>query len=90
MTAIFIDDRGTGQDAVVLLHGTPMPPGHLSPLSEAPTSHFRVLVPHLPGYGRSPPWPAPYEPTGVLCALEHALSRLGVTRAALIGLSGGA
>ena len=46
--------RGSGS-AVVLLHGTPSSPEDFEPLVAALAESHRVLVPHFPGYGQTPP-----------------------------------
>lgn len=81
-------DRGSGPP-VVLLHGAPSPPGDFQRLADDLAADHRVLIPSLPGYGASPPL-APYSFDAVEHLLVDALRERGVTRAALVGMSGGA
>ena len=53
MDPMFVEDSGKG-DAVLLLHGTPSPAADWASVAGALAGRFRVLVPELPGYGRSP------------------------------------
>ncbi len=85
---LHVDERGSGP-VVVLLHGAPTTPNHMMPLAERLARSWRVLLVHLPGYGRS----APLEPY----ALEHSHVLVEETLVArrvrdvhLIGFSGGA
>lgn len=89
MTALHIDERSRGP-AVVLIHGTPTDPEHMWRLGEPLAEDFRVLVPHLPGYGKSPPAPEPYSFEAVNALLEAALAERGVSSAVLVGYSFGA
>lgn len=50
---MFVVERGSGP-AVLLLHGTPSPATDWQPVAEALAREFRILIPDLPGYGRSP------------------------------------
>lgn len=86
---LFIDDNGSGR-AVVLLHGTPSSPEDFRPLVDTLARNHRVLVPHLPGYGRTPPHPGSYSLPAVIARLEDAITRSGVSEAAFVGFSGGA
>ena len=56
-----VRDLGAGP-TVLLLHGTPSPAADWLPVAERLARRYRVLVPDLPGYGRSPrPASADYE-----------------------------
>jgi pimeloyl-ACP methyl ester carboxylesterase len=48
---MYIDDQGEGE-AVVLIHGA-NPVSYFDDLVEALRDEYRVLVPHIPGWGRS-------------------------------------
>jgi len=50
---MYVQELGEGE-AVLLLHGTPSPASDWLPVAERLASRYRVLVPDLPGYGRSP------------------------------------
>lgn len=51
---MFVRDLGSGP-VVLCLHGTPSPADDWMPLADALSSRYRVLVPDLPGYGKSAP-----------------------------------
>ncbi len=87
---IHIDIHGAQGSPIVLLHGTPTAPAHLVPLARELAGSHRALVVHLPGYGKSPPLPAPYDVARCHTLVEQALAAQGVTEATLIGFSGGA
>lgn len=74
---------------MVILHGMPQAPDDMwrfgGPLSE----RYTVTVAHLAGYGRTPPWPAPYDIAAVDAALVEALREAGVREPVLIGMSMG-
>ena len=84
-----VDDLGSGP-AVVLFHGMPSPPSDFEALVQALLPHRRVLVPHFPGYGRTPPAPGPVSSAETLARLETRLADLGVERAAAVAFSAGA
>ncbi|HVV50625.1 MAG TPA: alpha/beta fold hydrolase, partial [Polyangia bacterium] len=86
---LFIDVRGAGSP-VVLLHGTPSAPDDFEPLVAALAPHRRVLVPHAPGYGRTPPAPAAVTLPAAAARLEERLLALGVGAADVVAFSGGA
>ena len=87
------DEAGAGP-VVVLIHGHPfnrsMWAPQLAVLSLAALSDgYRVIAPDLRGYGGSPVTPGTV-PMGQLAAdVAHLLDRLGVSRAAPVGLSMG-
>lgn len=82
-------DLGVGP-VVLLLHGTPSPAEDLLPLANRLASRYRILVPDLPGYGRSPAPPdASFDMVGR--QLVDALAARGVGELhAIVGYSGGA
>lgn len=89
MDRMYLSDSGKG-DAVLLLHGTPSPAAEWSPIVEALTSRYRVLVPDLPGYGRSPTL-ADSSIESVGNALAAMLAQRRIDRLhAIIGFSTGA
>ena len=89
---IFVADTGTGP-AVVLLHGGgPGASGvsnysrNIEPLAE----NFRVIVPDMPGYGRSTKGVDRRDPFGYLADhIRGMLDALGIDRAHLVGNSYG-
>lgn len=50
---MYVRELGQGP-TVLLLHGTPSPASDWLPVAERLAAQYRVLVPDLPGYGRSP------------------------------------
>lgn len=50
-----VDELGRGDRAVLILHGSPSALSDLVPVAERLAVAHRVLFPHLPGYGASPP-----------------------------------
>lgn len=86
---LHMDDSGQGT-TVVLLHGMPSPPRHFDRLRERLQRRHRVLVPHLPGYGRTPPHVPARDFEARDAELLEALCARGVQRAHLVGFSGGA
>lgn len=78
-------DRGQGK-TVVLLHGA-NPVSYFEDLVEALVPHYRVLMPQLPGWGKSPAL-SEGQGFGVTNdALREALRQAGVDRAAIVGYS---
>lgn len=86
---MFVDVLGRGPD-LVLVHGLPQAPSDLDALAHALAATHRVLLVHLPGYGRSPEWEGEYVVESVGAALAVDLRRLGVAEPLLVGFSGGA
>jgi 3-oxoadipate enol-lactonase len=85
---LHVDERGSGV-AVVLLHGAPTAPEHLMPLAARLARSWRVLVVHLPGYGRSAAL-EPYALEHSHALVEETLVARGVRETHLVGFSGGA
>lgn len=92
--SIFYAEAGTGP-AVVMLHGGGPGANGTSNYSrniDALAEHFRVIVPDMPGYGRSAKTMDHDDPFGFLAdAVRGLLDEIGVTDAHLVGNSlGGA
>ncbi len=85
---MYIEDSGSGP-AVVLVHGLPSPPEELEPLARALATDHRVLLVHLPGYGRAPRPALPYDFEAVDRMLAAALAERGLDDVAFVGYSGG-
>jgi 4,5:9,10-diseco-3-hydroxy-5,9,17-trioxoandrosta-1(10),2-diene-4-oate hydrolase len=89
---IFVAETGTGAP-VVLLHGGGPGASGLSNYSrniDALAERFRVLVPDMPGYGRSAKGVDQSDPFGYLADhIAGMLDQLGIHRAHLIGNSYG-
>jgi len=85
--ALHVSEQGIGP-AIVLLHGLPSPPRDLEALaSELP--EYRMLVPHLPGYGDTPAVAGGHGVQAIEDALVAALEERGVREAMLVGFSMG-
>src|SRR5271169_465377 len=86
-TKLHVARAGSGRPVVVLHHDIGSP-GRL-PFYDELASHFDVLVPHHPGYGKSerPQWLRNVRDVAVI--YQWLLSDLGVERASLIGLGFG-
>jgi pimeloyl-ACP methyl ester carboxylesterase len=73
--------------AMVHQHGFAISGTYLLPTAELLADTFRVYVPDLPGFGRSP---RPAEPMGIpelATALAHFMDAVGIERAVLVGNS---
>jgi 3-oxoadipate enol-lactonase len=82
------DDTGSGH-CVVLLHGHPFDRTLWEPQVAALTDSFRVLVPDLRGFGRSPVTPGCVTMRELAADIEELLDDLGIESAAPVGLSMG-
>lgn len=89
---IFVSETGQGTP-VVLLHGGGPGASGMSNFSrniDSLAEHFRVVVPNLPGYGRSTKGVDGDDPFGYLAdAIRGLLDELGIARASLVGNSYG-
>jgi 4,5:9,10-diseco-3-hydroxy-5,9,17-trioxoandrosta-1(10),2-diene-4-oate hydrolase len=89
---IFVAEAGAGA-TVVLLHGGGPGASGVSNYSrniDALAEHFRVLVPDMPGYGRSAKGVDRSDPFGYLADhIRGLLDELGIERAHLVGNSYG-
>jgi 3-oxoadipate enol-lactonase len=82
---LHIEEIGSGRP-LVMLHGCPGWGG----LFRRTAKHLegrRVLLPDMPGYGRSPRLDGAYSFDRVLALLEDALLERGVTEAGVVGFS---
>ena len=89
---IFVAEAGTGSPVVLLHGGGPGASGvsnysrNIEPLAQ----HFRVIVPDMPGYGRSAKGVDGSDPFGYLADhIRGMLDVLGIDRAHLVGNSYG-
>ena len=82
------DEAGTGP-AVVLIHGHPFNRSMWAPQLAALADGYRVVAPDLRGYGDSPVTPGTVPMSQLAADVARLLDRLGVARAALVGLSMG-
>ena len=78
-----------GAPPVLLLHGNPVAGAAMRPLAEALAGEFRVLVPDLPGFGRSGANVPDYSARTQAAVLRMWLDRLGVRRVHAVGYSQG-
>lgn len=84
------DDAGTGEPAVVLLHGWGFGnPSALAPQFEHLATRRRVLKPHLPGHGRSDPPPAGFGFKDCAAAIVAQMDVANVNQAIICGHSFG-
>jgi 3-oxoadipate enol-lactonase len=86
---LHVDLYGSGP-AVVLLHGVPSSPDDFAILVDKLARHRKVLIPHLPGYGRTGSVSAPCSLEQVITGVDAWLVKDGVSRAAFVAFSGGA
>lgn len=82
------DDAGSGH-CVVLIHGHPFDRTLWEPQVAALSDSFRVLVPDLRGFGRSPVTPGSVTMRELAADIEELLDGLGIQSAAAVGLSMG-
>ncbi len=82
------DDGGSGE-CVVLVHGHPFDRTLWEPQLAALRGSFRVLTPDLRGFGHSPVTPGRVLMREYAADIEELLGTLGITRAAVVGLSMG-
>lgn len=82
------DDAGSGE-CVVLIHGHPFDRTLWEPQQAALRDDFRVLAPDLRGFGGSPVTPHCVTMREYAADIEELLDGLGITRAAIVGLSMG-
>lgn len=80
---LFVREAGTG-DPVVLLHGFPQTGECWRAVGARLAQNFRVLVPDLPGFGRSGPPPS-YEAEAVAGVLAAFLDEAGASPATIVG-----
>src|ERR1700758_2530281 len=89
---IFVAEAGSGA-AVVMLHGGGPGASGVSNYSrniDALAAHFRVIVPDMPGYGRSVKGVDQHDPFGYLAdMIRGLLDELGIDSAHLVGNSYG-
>ena len=82
-TAIFVRESGQGPP-VVLLHGFPETGRCWQAVAGALSENHRVLVPDLPGYGRSAR-PTSYDSTTLANTMASFMEATGAPRAAVVG-----
>ena len=80
---MFVREKGVG-DPVVLLHGFPQTGACWGAVAERLAKRYRVIVPDLPGFGRSGA-PPRYEAEAVAGVLATFLDELGASTATIVG-----
>ncbi|MEX2555467.1 MAG: alpha/beta hydrolase [Actinomycetota bacterium] len=80
---MFVREEGAG-DPVVLLHGFPQTGACWGAVAERLAKRYRVIVPDLPGFGRSGA-PPRYEAEAVAGVLATFLDELGASPATIVG-----
>jgi pimeloyl-ACP methyl ester carboxylesterase len=88
MIELAYDDVGSGA-CVVLIHGHPFDRSLWAPQLEPLAAQFRVVAPDLRGFGESPGTPGSVTMREYAQDIEALLARLGIERAAFVGLSMG-
>ncbi len=84
-----VEESGRGR-AVLLLHGAPSSTADYAPLVAQLQGDHRVLVPELPGYGRSPRIAGKFSYAAVQEAVEGELLRRDIREVSVVGFSLGA
>ena len=87
--SMYWEDTGSGP-AVMVLHGAPSAISDFGPLAAALRSNHRVLIPELPGYGRSAALTGEHSFARLYALVEEELLARGVTELAIVGFSLGA
>jgi pimeloyl-ACP methyl ester carboxylesterase len=85
---MFIREYGSGR-AVLMLHGAPSAPTDFDPVVLRLLTTRRVLLPDMPGYGKSPYEPNLSIPRSVELIDQELISR-GIEEVSVIGFSMGA
>lgn len=85
----FAEHTADGRGPVVLLHGFPLTGAMWDELVPALADRYRVIVPDLRGHGRTAAPPGPYAVADHAADVVALLDRLGIERAAVVGLSMG-
>jgi len=90
MTAegLHVSQRGDGP-TVVLLHGLMATGDMFRWLADRLESRFRLVIPDLPGHGRSATVPGPYPVEAMAARVAATLETLGVRDAHVMGYSHG-
>jgi len=84
------DEYGAGgAGPVVLLHGFPLNGAMWDDLVPSLADRYHLIVPDLRGHGRTSAPPGPYEMADHAADVVALFDRLGVQRAAIVGLSMG-
>ena len=73
--------------AMVHVHGFAISGSYLMPTAELLAESFRVYVPDLPGFGRSPKPEQPLDIIELGTSLNHFMDALGIQRAVVVGNS---
>jgi 3-oxoadipate enol-lactonase len=85
---LYITERGDGP-TVVLIHGLMATGEMFRWLAEPLAARFRLIVPDLPGHGRSAAVPGPYAVEAMAASVANALDRRGIHDAHVMGYSHG-
>ncbi len=85
---MFVTESGDGPP-VVMVHGLMASGEMFRWLAEPLAARFRLIVPDLPGHGRSRTVPGPYTVEAMTARLVAALDRQGIGEAHLMGYSHG-
>jgi 2-hydroxy-6-oxonona-2,4-dienedioate hydrolase len=80
-------DHPPGTATLVLVHGLGISGSYMVPLARQLCDQYRVIIPDLPGHGRSATPPVPADVPALAAALGAFMDAAGVPRAALIANS---
>ena len=84
---MFVRESGArGASAILMLHGQGLDGSVFDGLASRLWARFHVLVPDMPGYGRSQPI-EPYTTGAIRAALERELEARGVASTSIVGFS---
>ena len=87
---IYYRDVGSGDDALVLLHGFPETGDAFAPAVAALGARYRLIIPDLRGFGRSERPSSGYDKKTVATDVKELISQLGIKRAHLVSYNIGA
>ena len=85
----YVDHGAGGAGPVVLLHGFPLNGAMWDEVVPALADRYRMIVPDLRGHGATEAPAGPYETSDHAADVVALLDRLGIERAAVVGLSMG-
>lgn len=83
--SIYYRDIGSGDNVIVLLHGFPETGDAFAPVIGELGKRFRLIVPDMRGFGKSPPTPSGYDKRTVATDIRDLLDRIGIDRVHLVG-----
>ena len=85
---MYVRELGGGASIVLLLHGAPSPADDLISLGERLSQNHQVLIPDMPGYGRTPGGDLSYDAVNARI-VEMLRTRNSAALHGIVGFSGG-